>query len=149
MCDLALYDGLAGRRRANPPVLSIATEYDALEEIAVNAGLDVTHQELLPWVWRQVDAGNPRVIRTQLMGLRQKTRRRGRKPQLNLYRAEGGEPDAGSGGTGTGGDLRGVLLGEQLYNDGYIEIGVISRQYLGGGVRRTGKPGLPRSACRE
>ena len=72
MCALDLYDGLAGRRQANPPALFTATEYYTLDGLAVSASLDVTHEELLPWVWRQVDAGNPRVIRTQLMGLRQK-----------------------------------------------------------------------------
>ena len=64
----------------NPPALFIATEYDALDELAVNAGLDVTHEELLHWVRRQVDVGNPRVIRTQLMGLRQKLGEREENP---------------------------------------------------------------------
>ena len=46
----------------------------------MNAGLDVPQEELLHWVWRQVDAGNPLVIRTQLMGLRQKLGEGGENP---------------------------------------------------------------------
>ena len=73
---------MAGRRRGNSPALFIATEYYALDELAVSASLYVTHEELLQWVWRQVDAGNRRAIRTQLTGLRRKLGEEAENPTL-------------------------------------------------------------------
>ncbi len=67
-----------------------ATQYNLLAELAINAGRVVTHEELLHRVWGPTNPGSPRVIRTQLMRLRQKLWRGRREPDIHPRRAPGG-----------------------------------------------------------
>ena len=77
-----------------------ATEYDLLAEFAVNAGRVVTHEDLLHRVWGPTNPGSPRVIRTQLMRLRQKLGEDGENPTYIFaeprvrYRMAEGETNA-------------------------------------------------------
>ena len=57
----------------------------------MSASLYVTHEELLHLVWRQVDAGNRRAIRTQLAGLRRQLGEEAENPTFIFI-----EPRAGN-----------------------------------------------------
>lgn len=57
---------------AGLPVALTATEYDLLRELAVNAGMVLTHKELLQRVWGVANSGDVRLVRSVVKRLRDK-----------------------------------------------------------------------------
>ena len=58
----------------------VDTEYDLLANLSVNAGCVMTHEDLLHRMCGLTNLGSPRVIRVQLMRLRQKLGEDGKNP---------------------------------------------------------------------